>query len=280
MALRCPNTSSVCQGIAWPYAKYGLPVRYPLTAFWNMYWDTAANGLYTSHFMYGSSTGSYSLVAFYSALHTPVDFAIGMDGNEVFSSSQITGRWARQAVRSYISGGTTYCDYFYDLPDLSKVIQTSTANAPPSLNSNFAITIGANNWTDFEGLDGRFSERGHRASVYALARKHQAHVIAIKTECDSRAEIEQRARQRAADPTAPDREFSSIAIYEQTAREIAQYPIEHDPELTALRADLLVVQTGTTRNEQCPDHAGTDARNIATALAGVIKPALCTETVG
>ena len=183
MALRCPNTGSVCQGIAWPYSKYGLPVRYPLTAFWNMYWDTAANGLYTSHFMYGSSLGTYSLVAFYSALHTPVDFAIGMDGNEVFSSSQITGRWARQAVRSYISGGTTYCDYFYDLPDLSKVIQTSTANAPPSLTSNFAITIGANNWTDFEGIDGRFSDVQIYTCAFpnwAIAKQSMAGVPVLK----------------------------------------------------------------------------------------------------
>lgn len=121
-------------------------------------------------------------------------------------------------------------------------------------------------------LDGRFSELSHRMTVCALARKHQAHVIAIKMVCDSRDEIEERARRRAGDPTAADREFSTHEIYEKTAREVAQGPIEHDPELTALRADLLVVQTGTSRNVQCPTDASADARNIAKALLEFLGP--------
>ena len=121
-------------------------------------------------------------------------------------------------------------------------------------------------------LDGRFSERGHRASVYALARKHQAHVIAIKTECDSRDEIEERARRRAAAPTAPDREFSSYAIYEQTAREVARCPIERDTDVAALRDDVLLVHTGTKRYARCPSDASEDARNIAKALLEFLGP--------
>lgn len=143
--------------LQWAHSKYGLPRAYPMTAFFNMYWKTAADSRYTSHYMYGSSVGDYTCLSFYSPLQTGnvVEMACGASGTEAFASgTKITGRWVKQAIRCSRPASDLIVEYFYDLPDLSKKITaTGIGNDAPTPTNDFHIMIGSNPWTGFEGSD-------------------------------------------------------------------------------------------------------------------------------
>ena len=135
----------------------GMPPPYPLSVVFNIYWDTAADGRYTSHFMYGEPTGLHIMTTFYSALATPVDFRIGMHGTESGASGvRYVNRWATQGFRSVRPGSDMIGHYFYDLPDVSKVVTATGIGNSITLDSTFSMMLGSNPWTGFEGTDGRF----------------------------------------------------------------------------------------------------------------------------
>jgi predicted kinase len=115
-------------------------------------------------------------------------------------------------------------------------------------------------------LDGRFSEPARRKQVYALAREYFAHVIVVRTSCDSRAVIRKRIKRRRADPTAPDHEAATMAIYESTVRNVQTHPIQHDPEFWALGVEVVEFRTGKSPSIFCAPGAHADARLIASIL--------------
>lgn len=115
-------------------------------------------------------------------------------------------------------------------------------------------------------LDGRFSEPARRAVVYRLARTYRAHLIVIKTWCDSRAVIRKRIKRRRADPAAPDHEAATMAIYESTVRAVQTHPIQHDLEFWELGVEVVEFRTGKAPSISCAPGARVDAQMIASIL--------------
>lgn len=147
-----------------PLGGLPIPSRFALgsTVFWNVY--TAAHTLsFGTHWFWAANNGSFTGSHYFGCanrLTTGVwNHSLSCDGTDFISTDAIVlGRWYRQALRRrQVAGTGTIYDYFYDLPDLTKVISTtrSSETVPMVVSTDHELCLFSNTWSSGdESLDG------------------------------------------------------------------------------------------------------------------------------
>lgn len=142
---------------------YGLPKPFPITVTWAVWVDATFPDDYGTCWSYGPDpyTGSNyyeaAIIPSGSAISAGATGATGpcwnlaIDGDHSIPSAQITlGRWYYQGWHAQVVGTTLNAEYYFDLPDLTKVISLSESYTGsynfdlPS--SSHSFQIGDNAW--------------------------------------------------------------------------------------------------------------------------------------
>lgn len=163
MAVRSTHTAFSHAGVGRKASSgHSLPMPTPLTVVYNVYVESNTPGDYATFWAFGPESFSGTNY-FTSATLAGADMSTGMDGHDFSTSTTVpTGRWMRQAVVCWRDGTDTYQDFYWDLPDLTKVVHASGSGASGANPNYFASTSGTTffrfldvEWASNETLDGR-----------------------------------------------------------------------------------------------------------------------------
>lgn len=139
-----------------------LPFPYPLTVIYSTYVDVAVpGGDYATFFAMGpeSFTGvDYYTTAIVNA-GSPNLMSVGANATDNTTIAAPVGRWMRHALLCYRLGSNTHHDFYYDLPDLTAVrlSQTADPNYFPATGSTTFLRFADVEWAVAETLAGRFA---------------------------------------------------------------------------------------------------------------------------
>lgn len=141
------------------------------TVFWSVYTD-AHTLQFGTHWFWARQNGSFEGANYFGVANRLTtgtwNFSISCAGTDFITADAIVlGRWYRQALRRREIDATnaTY-DYYYDLPDITKVLTTTQPDAGFTVGTSHQFRFFDNTWSSgSEQLDGRLD----RVKVYEFA---------------------------------------------------------------------------------------------------------------
>lgn len=168
--MRIANIAYAQSAFGWIYNSAkpfgGLPkpqTPHAVTVMWSAYTDAHTNDFGT-HWFWSRQNGTFEAQNYFGCANRNNTgtwyHSLSCAGTDFISADAIVlGRWYRQALRRReLSTGTVY-DYFYDLPDTSKVITTTTGTGDAmTVGTGHQLRFGDVTWAIAEGLDGRLDQ--------------------------------------------------------------------------------------------------------------------------
>ena len=150
-----------------PYGGLPRPSRAPTkgtTVIWSVYTD-AHTLSFGTHWFWAQNTGTFTGQDYFGCANRQTtgvwNHSLSCNGTDLISTDAITlGRWYRQALTRQEIGANVVYNYYYDLPDVTKVINTTQAEVlPATASTGHKVYLFSNTWSSGdEALDGRLDQ--------------------------------------------------------------------------------------------------------------------------
>jgi hypothetical protein len=137
-----------------------LPRPYPLSATWATYQTGTTTNDYQQCLVYGKDTAfdgtDYWNASILQDGGGTQKWSVGANGFDDPQDNVVPNRWYYQGFRAYRTATDTIHEYYYDLPDPTKVATIATGDTTyfgaPGTSHHFRV--GDTAWAELEGLDG------------------------------------------------------------------------------------------------------------------------------